>query len=225
MPTLPSAPSTRLQSSLLTSVLSAQTITIAPAPVDRAALVAQVKVARCTGDVLSAKDAAGHEYDLQADDDDTSTLVLGFVPANQAVTLKVATVASNQPHAVKVGPGENGLTIAIDGKEVLNFRTDKNKKPRADISDDILRAGYLHPVRSPSGAIVTGDYPANHPHHHGVWTPFTKAIFQGRATDFWNMQSKKGEEQWHGGGRLWSGEVYGGFEAEMHMNDLSGPKP
>jgi hypothetical protein len=39
------------------------------------------------------------------------------------------------------------------------------------------------------------------------------------------MQSKKGEEQWHGGGRLWSGEVYGGFEAEMHMNDLSGPKP
>jgi hypothetical protein len=169
---------------LLTSVLSAQTITIAPAPVDRAALVAQVKVARCTGDVLSAKDAAGHEYDLQADDDDTSTLVLGFVPANQAVTLKVATVASTQPHAVKVGPGEDGLTIAIDGKEVLNFRTDKNKKPRADIKDEILRAGYLHPVRSPSGAIVTGDYPSNHPHHHGIWTPFTKAIFQGRATDF-----------------------------------------
>ena len=210
---------------LLTSVLSAQTITIAPAPVDRAALVVQVKVARCTGDVLSAKDATGHEYDLQADDDDTSTLVLGFIPANQTVTLKVATVASTQPHAVKVVPGEDGLTISIDGQAALNFRTDKTKKPRADIKDEILRTGYLHPVRSPSGAIVTGDYPANHPHHHGIWTPFTKAIFQGRATDFWNMQSKKGEEQWHQGGRLWSGEVYGGFEAEMHMNDLSGPKP
>ncbi len=210
---------------LLAAGLSAQTITIAPAPVDRAALVVQVKVARCTGDVLSAKDMAGHEYDLQADDDDSSTLVIGFVPANQSVTLKVATVASTQPHAVKVGPGEDGLTISIDGQAALNFRTDKTKKPRADISDDILRAGYLHPVRSPSGAIVTGDYPANHPHHHGIWTPYTKAVFQGRATDFWNMQSKKGEEQWHGGGRLWSGEVYGGFEAEMHMNDLSGPKP
>ena len=210
---------------LLAAGLSAQTITIAPAPVDRSALVVQVKVARCTGDVLSAKDATGHEYDLQADDDESSTLVLGFVPANQAVTLKVATVASTQPHAIKVGPGEDGLTISIDGQAALNFRTDKTKKPRADIKDEILRAGYLHPVRSPSGAIVTGDYPANHPHHHGIWTPFTKAVFQGRATDFWNMQSKKGEEQWHGGGRLWSGEVYGGFEAEMHMNDLSGPKP
>ena len=210
---------------LLAAGLSAQTITIAPAPVDRAALVAQVKVARCTGDVLSAKDATGNEYYLQADDDETSTLVLGFVPANQTVTLKVATVASTKPHAVKVGPGEDGLTIAIDGQEALNFRTDKEKKPRADISPTILRAGYLHPVRSPAGAIVTGDYPANHPHHHGIWTPFTKVVFQGRPTDFWNMQSKKGEEQWHAGGRLWSGEVHGGFEAEMHMNDLSGPKP
>jgi len=210
---------------LLAAGLSAQTITIAPAPVDRAALVAQVKVARCTGDVLSAKDATGNEYYLQADDDETSTLVLGFVPANQTVTLKVATVASTKPHAVKVGPGEDGLTIAIDGQEALNFRTDKGKKPRADISPTILRAGYLHPVRSPAGAIVTGDYPANHPHHHGIWTPFTKVVFQGRPTDFWNMQSKKGEEQWHAGGRLWSGEVHGGFEAEMHMNDLSGPKP
>jgi hypothetical protein len=72
---------------------------------------------------------------------------------------------------------------------------------------------------------VTGDYPSNHAHHHGIWTPYTKAVFQGRTTDFWNMQSKKGEEQWHKGGRLWSGEAFGGFEAEMHMNDLSGPKP
>ena len=210
---------------LLAAGLSAETITIAPAPVDRAALVVNAKIPRCTGDVLSARDTAGHEYDLQADDDETSTLVLGFVPANQTVTLKVATVASTRPHSVTVGPGADGLTILIDGQEALNFRTDKTKKPRADIKDEILRAGYLHPVRSPSGAIVTGDYPANHPHHHGIWTPFTKALFQGRATDFWNMQSKKGEEQWHAGGRLWSGEVHGGFDAEMHMNDLSGPKP
>lgn len=210
---------------LLAAGLSAQTITIAPAPVDRSALVVQVKVARCTGDVLSAKDATGHEYDLQADDDESSTLVLGFVPANQAVTLKVATVASTQPHAVKVGPGEDGLTISIDGQAALNFRTDKTKKPRADIKDEILRAGYLHPVRSPSGAVVTGDYPSNHAHHHGIWTPFTKAVFQGRTTDFWNMQSKKGEAQLRAIGRTWAGEVHGGFDAELRMTDLSGPAP
>lgn len=210
---------------LLASALSAQTITIAPAPIDRAALVVQAKVPRCTGDVLSAKDTDGHEYDLQAEDDESSTFVIGFLPANTRLTLRVATVATAQPHAVKVGPGEDGLSLSIDGKEVFNFRTDKTKKPRADIKDEILRAGYLHPVRSPSGAIVTGDYPANHPHHHGIWTPFTKAIFQGRATDFWNMQSKKGEEQLRAVGHVWAGEVHGGFDAELSMTDLSSTAP
>ncbi len=210
---------------LLTAALSAQTITIAPAPVDRAALVVNAKVPRSPGEALSVKDEAGREYPLQAEDDASSTCVIGFLAANKGLTLKVTKHAAPQTPAVKVGPGEDGLTLTIDGKPALNFRTDKTKKPRADIKDEILRAGYLHPVSSPSGAIVTGDYPSNHAHHHGIWTPFTKAVFQGRATDFWNMQSKKGEEQWHQGGRVWSGEAFGGFEAEMHMNDLSGPQP
>ncbi len=209
----------------LTSGLSAQTITIAPAPVDRAALVVRAKVAQAIGDVISAKDSSGHEYALQAEDDQTSTFVVGFIPANATTTLKVAKLASAKPPAVKVGPGEDGLMISINGKEALNFRTNKDKKPRADIKPDILRAGYLHPVRSPSGAVVTEDYPSDHVHHHGIWTPYTKASFQGRATDFWNMHLKKGEEQLHAVGRQWSGEVHGGFEAELHMNDLSGSTP
>ena len=210
---------------LLTSALSAQTITIAPASVDRAALVVNAKIPRSQGAALSVKDDAGHEYPLQAEDDSSSTCIIGFLPANAGLTLKVTKHTETQLQAVQVGPGEDGLTLTIDGKPALNLRTDKTKKPRDDIKDEILRAGYLHPVRSPSGAIVTGDYPSNHVHHHGIWTPYTKAIFQGRATDFWNMQSKKGEEQWHQGGRLWSGETFGGFEAEMHMNDLSGTQP
>jgi hypothetical protein len=117
------------------------------------------------------------------------------------------------------------MVLSAAGAEILNFRTDKTKKPRSEIKDEILRAGYLHPVRSPSGAIVTGDYPSNHAHHHGIWTPFTKAVFQGRATDFWNMQSKKGEEQLRAIGRTWAGDVHGGFDAELRMTDLSGPAP
>ena len=210
---------------ILTLGLNAQTITIAPAPVDRAALVVQIKIARGSGDALSAKAADGQEFSLQANDDGTSTLVLGFIPANQAVSLVATKATVTSSPQVKVGPGADGLTISIDGQDLLNFRTDKNKKPRADISDEILRAGYLHPVRSPSGAIVTGDYPSDHAHHHGIWTPFTKAVFQGRTTDFWNMHSKKGEEQLRAIGRTWAGEVHGGFDAELRMTDLSGPAP
>jgi hypothetical protein len=126
---------------------------------------------------------------------------------------------------VRTRPGSDGLSLSAEGKEVLNFRTGKDKVTRTDIPATILRAGYLHPVRSPSGAIVTGDYPSNHAHHHGIWTPYTKAVFQGRTTDFWNMQNKKGEEQLRAVGRLWAGEVHGGFDAELRMTDLSGTAP
>ncbi len=211
--------------SFLCSVVSAQTITIAPASVDRAALVVKAKIPRSQGVALSVKDEAGREYPLQAEDDSRSTCVIGFLAANTGLTLKVTHHADALRQAVMVGPGEDGLTLTIDGKAVLNFRTDKTKKPRDDIKDGILRAGYLHPVRSPSGAVVTGDYPSNHAHHHGIWTPFTKAVFQGRTTDFWNMQSKKGEEQLRAVGRLWAGEVHGGFDAELRMTDLSGTAP
>jgi hypothetical protein len=110
-------------------------------------------------------------------------------------------------------------------KPALTYRVDKKNKPRPDISDDILRAGYLHPVRSPSGAIVTGDYPANHPHHHGIWTPYTKAVFQGRATDFWNMQNKKGRvDLVNFGFSPGSGAVFNKLDAMTGMVDLTGPK-
>jgi hypothetical protein len=39
------------------------------------------------------------------------------------------------------------------------------------------------------------------------------------------MQNKKGEEQLRAVGRLWAGEVHGGFDAELRMTDLSSTAP
>ncbi len=156
-------------------------------------------------------------------------LALGFVPANTGVSLDVRT-AENYLKVHGSMNGEDGMTLSIKGQEILNYRMDKKRKPRPDVSDVILRAGYLHPVRSPSGAIVTGDYPANHPHHHGIWTPYTKATFQGRATDFWNMQNKKGRVDLAHAGFGSAGNpgearpVFEELEAMTGMVDLTGPK-
>ena len=258
---------------LLTLGLNAQTITIAPAPVDRAALVVRVPqylfhVKDQPWNVMNLKrlcafDATGNAHPLQQevvnpqfrpqaemlrelerlgvenaavatgqtpkDPVQHLILVLGFVPANQTVSLEVR--AHDNPGKVSGNiKGQGGVTMSVAGREVLNYRTEKKQKPRADISDDILRAGYLHPVRSPSGAIVTGDYPANHPHHHGIWTPYTKATFQGRATDFWNMHQKKGRvdlAHYGLGANLNPGEagpVYEKLDAMTGMVDLTGPK-
>ena len=210
---------------LLTSALSAQTITIAPAPADRAALTVEFKAPADAPKIGRATKKDGDTLPVQVDEDGRACLVVGFLRAGESLTLSLATNNGQSAEVVRTRPGSDGLSLSAEGKEVLNFRTDKDKVPRTDIPATILRAGYLHPVRSPSGAIVTGDYPSNHAHHHGIWTPYTKAVFQGRTTDFWNMQNKKGEEQLRAVGRLWAGEVHGGFDAELRMTDLSGTAP
>ena len=264
---------------LLTLGLNGQTITItiAPAPVDRAALVVRVPqypllAPDPRGVRLCAFDATGKAYPLQLDnvhamsspDDHLEAmtkhaekmriefeameagrppqefvrhliLMLGFVPANKTVSLEVR--AHENPGKVshdgkgQFGKDRDGITMSVGGREVLNYRTDKAKKPRPDISDDILRAGYLHPVRSPSGAIVTGDYPANHPHHHGIWTAYSKAVFQGSNTDFWNMQNKMGQVEYVGWGATTDASmdaaqpVFWRLDFFTAMVDLTGPKP
>ena len=208
---------------LFATGLSAQTITIAPAPVDRATLVVEFDLAEDTTRLIIATKADGTSLPVQVEDSGKACFVVGFLRASESLTLSLSKVDTPVVESVRLRPGVDGMVLSAAGAEVLNFRTDKTKKPRADIKDEILRAGYLHPVRSPSGAIVTGDYPSDHAHHHGIWTPFTKAVFQGRTTDFWNMHSKKGEEQLRAIGRTWAGEVHGGFDAELRMTDLSGP--
>ncbi len=210
---------------LLTSVLSAQTITIAPAPVDRAALVAEFGLPEDAARPTRATKTDGTSLPVQVEDSGKACIVVGFLRAGESLTLSLSKADTAVVESVRLRPGADGMVLSAAGAEMLNFRTDKNKKPRADINPDILRAGYLHPVRSPSGAIVTGDYPSDHAHHHGIWTPYTKAVFQGRTIDFWNMHSKKGEEQLRAIGRTWAGEVHGGFDAELRMTDLSGPAP
>ena len=210
---------------LLTLGLNAQTITIVPAPVDRAALVAEFALPAEAARPTHARKADGTSLPVQVDDSGKAYILVGFLRAGESLTLRLSKDDTPVVETIRLRPSADGMVLSAAGAEVLNFRMDKTKKPRGDIKDEILRAGYLHPVRSPSGAIVTGDYPSDHAHHHGIWTPFTKAVFQGRTTDFWNMQSKKGEEQLRAIRRTWVGEVHGGFDAELRMTDLSGPAP
>jgi hypothetical protein len=127
--------------------------------------------------------------------------------------------------AVQVKPAQGRLHVTVEGKPVFDYQMDKEALPRADIKPEFKRAGYIHPVFTPAGKIVTDDYPSNHVHHHGIWTPWTRTRFQGRSPDFWNMQAKTGAEDFVALNRTWNCAVHGGFEARLHMIDLSAPTP
>jgi hypothetical protein len=117
------------------------------------------------------------------------------------------------------------VALSAQGRKILKYQGAESELPRPDIKAAFKRGGYIHPLYSPSGRIITDDYPPNHIHHHGIWFPWTKTSFEGRSPDFWNMGEGRGKVEFVRFGELWSGPVEAGFVAEHRFLDLTSGEP
>jgi hypothetical protein len=199
-------------------------LTLPSAEVDRAGQVVAFSLPATAAGSKAVRDAAGRLLPLQVESDGTARFVVPWQRAGESLTFAV-TGGVPSARGVVVAPERGDLAVRIGGDPVLAYRVDRTALPRADIKPEIMRAGYVHPIFSPAGHLVTDDYPGNHVHHHGLWTPWTKTSFQGRSPDFWNMQNKTGAEDLVAVDRTWSGPVHGGIEARLRMVDLTAPTP
>ncbi|MHC4633486.1 MAG: DUF6807 family protein [Planctomycetota bacterium] len=77
------------------------------------------------------------------------------------------------------------------------------------------RSGFIHPLWSPTGDVLTEIHPADHIHHVGIWMPWTKTKFEGKDVDFWNLAGGQGTVRFVKFLSTTSGPVYGGFKAEQ----------
>lgn len=174
------------------------------------------------------RDDAGGVTPLQTDGGSRATFVLRDLKAGQSrayhLQPTVRRVAAPTPVAAAAREGGN-VNLTLGGKDVLRYQGDKSKMP-ADFPPAYARGGYIHPVYTPGGVPVTDDYPPNHKHHHGVWSPWTKTAFEGRHPDFWNMGDKTGTVEPVSLDAVWSGPVVAGFRAKHRFVDLSAkPQP
>jgi hypothetical protein len=200
-------------------------LTLPAADVDRAGQVISFPLPAGAAGAKSVRDASGRLWPLQVDADGTARFVVPWQRAGETLGFTLAAEAAPAVRGVVVAPERGDLAVRIGVEAVLSYRVDRQALPRTDIQPEIVRAGYVHPILSPAGHVVTDDYPSNHVHHHGLWTPWTKTSFQGRSPDFWNMQNKTGAEDLVAVDRTWGGPVHGGLEARLRMTDLTAEKP
>ena len=106
------------------------------------------------------------------------------------------------------------------GRPVFVYQGQPGAMPRSDIPAVYRRGGYVGAVFSPSGKLLTDDYPPNHIHHHGIWSPWTKTEFEGRNPDFWNMGDGKGRVDFVALDATWSGWVHAGFRSRHQFVDM-----
>lgn len=125
---------------------------------------------------------------------------------------------------VQTARDDGAITISVAGRTVLRYQIAPDL-PRAGIPPIFRRGGFMHPVFSPAGRIVSDSYAPNHLHHHGLWFSWTKTEFEGRRPDFWNMGQGTGTVEFAAVEETWSGAAQGGFEARHRFVDLSAPEP
>lgn len=128
--------------------------------------------------------------------------------------------ATGDPVAIK--DDGKSLTFTISGKNVLNYRY-ALKPPPEGVSELYARGGYIHPLWSPAGEVLTRIQPPDHYHHYGIWNPWTRTEFEGREIDFWNLGDGEGTVRPESIPVKISGDVFGGFEAVHNHVDLTAP--
>ncbi|RAJ83514.1 methane monooxygenase PmoA-like [Chitinophaga dinghuensis] len=103
-----------------------------------------------------------------------------------------------------------------EGKtRVLQYNTAVVSPPAG--SDTVYkRSGFIHPLWAPNGVVLTNIFPnAGHRHHMGIWNPWTHTMFEGKETDFWNVQKKEGKLRYGGLVAVAGGNVYCGFKVKQ----------
>jgi hypothetical protein len=161
----------------------------------------------------------------------------GAAPKRQwlKVTLKAGESATYVlPRDANVG-AQNAMRVHADGRdafrvdagerEVLTYRGGAGILPEG-YNESLRRGGYVQSVFTPSGVLVSDDYPPGHKHHHAIWSPWTKTEFEGRHPDFWNMGDRTGTVKAISAKMSEGGPLVAGLEATHRMLDLSeGPNP
>jgi hypothetical protein len=92
---------------------------------------------------------------------------------------------------LKLTETEAVIRVILRDKPVLEY-VKKEKPVPAGIEPHFRRSGYIHPVYTPTGHEITGDFPADHAHQHALYFAWTKASFDGKEVDFWNQAKDLG---------------------------------
>ncbi|MCA1801452.1 MAG: PmoA family protein [Rhodothermaceae bacterium] len=212
-------------------------ITVSSGSIDRFGTVVQISLPAAVAPgnyVLEGPD--GHKSVLQVDQANTGWLILDHLPAGSDIRFRFDT--STYRDEIDDGNGsagyesgamvimhENTLDLFSGGRHVISFFHGVNNPPE-ELDARYRRGGYIHPVKTPAGTVLSSHLdPDRLPHHSGIWSAWTNTSYQGRTPDFWNVDQGTGRVDIEELVGTWSGGVHAGFESVNRFTDLSSGEP
>jgi len=113
----------------------------------------------------------------------------------------------------------DGVDLSIDGRPVAAYLTQPSVPLAGDAGPGVGRGGYLHPLRTPGGRVVTDDDVPGQPEQRGLWSAWGATRVEGRTTDFWHTGRGTGAVEFEGVLETWSGPIVAGFRARHRAVD------
>jgi Methane oxygenase PmoA len=83
------------------------------------------------------------------------------------------------------------ITFMADGKNLLSYQY-TTVYPPGGADTNYKRSGFIHPLFTPHGQVLTRIQPPDHYHHYGIWNPWTHTLFEKDTVDFWNLKERQG---------------------------------
>lgn len=147
-------------------------------------------------------------------------VLTGVSPLNseRKFVLKLEPKTAVTTTGVQLKKDTKDLSLLLKGKPILSYRFATTYPPDS-VSPLFKRSGFIHPLYSPGGEVLSRIQAPDHYHHYGIWGPWTKTTIDGREVDFWNLYSGQGTVQFAGFLMEEEGAVYSGFAAlQQHID-------
>ena len=138
--------------------------------------------------------------------------------------LKQESQAANTEPGVALVRDNKDLRLVVNGNPILNYRH-AIMYPPEEANPLYKRSGFIHPLWSPGGEVLTRIQPPDHYHHYGIWGPWTKTHIDDRSIDFWNLLLGEGTVKFAGFLSEAEGAVFSGFQALQQHIDFGAKGP
>ncbi len=140
------------------------------------------------------------------------------LPAETSREYRVLTSTAAAP-TVTCKDQAGKVVVTAKGLPILTYHHETSQPPEG-LSAVYQRSGFIHPLQTPSGRVVTDDFPPDHAHQHGVFRAWVNTQFMGDQVDFWNQPGKTGNVKHRRLGQLASGPIFAEFTVELEHQQL-----
>ncbi|MGB0369996.1 MAG: PmoA family protein [Opitutales bacterium] len=82
------------------------------------------------------------------------------------------------------------LSIDVDGQALVSYQAKPLVNPEG--GKHFNGSNFIHPLKTPSGFVVTDLQPSDHRHHFGLWWPWKFVEVEGRKILCWELQQRDG---------------------------------